>query len=60
MTDKVRKALEAARHELTTLHGLLAADGVAPQETWAIDTSATIALIDEALSESAGTSTRPS
>ena len=51
MTEKQRKALESARHELTTLHGLIAADGAAPQETWSIDTGDVVAAIDEALSE---------
>lgn len=46
---KQRSALEAARHELTTLHGLIAADGAAPHETWSIDTSSVVAMIDEAL-----------
>ena len=53
MTDKQRQALEAARHELTTLHGLTAADGAAPLETWVIDTHAVTAAIDEALMETA-------
>lgn len=42
-------ALEAARHALTSLHGLVAHDDEAPGETFAIDESATIALIDAAL-----------
>ena len=46
------RALLAAEHELTTLHGLLAADGAAPSETWTIDTSETLALISEALGRS--------
>jgi hypothetical protein len=60
MNDKQRKALEAARHELTTLHGLIAADGAAPQETWPIDTSAVVAAIDEAINEVSCTDSRPS
>jgi hypothetical protein len=36
-------ALKAAQHELTTLHGLVAADGASPAQTWNIDTSATLA-----------------
>ena len=50
MNDRSRKALEIARHELTTLHGLIAADGAAPSETWSIDTCAAVAAIDDALS----------
>ena len=53
MNDRSRKALEIARHELTTLHGLIAADGAAPSETWSIDTSAAVVAIDDALSEGA-------
>jgi len=49
MNDRSRKALEIARHELTTLHGLIAADGAAPSETWSIDTSAAVVAIDDAL-----------
>lgn len=33
------KALEAAHHELTTLHGLKVFDEAAPGEVWSIDTS---------------------
>jgi hypothetical protein len=49
MKPETKQALEAARHELVTLDGLLAADGCAPHETWTIDTSAVVALIDAAL-----------
>ncbi len=52
MSDKVRTALEAAREELNALHGMVAADETAPEQTWVIDASATIALIDEALADS--------
>lgn len=47
----VRRALEVARHELVTLHGLLAADSAAPNETFEIDTIEAVDLIDEALKE---------
>lgn len=47
----VRRALEVARHELVTLHGLVVADGAAPDETFEIDTSDVVELIDEALKE---------
>ena len=46
-----RRALEVARHELVTLHGLVVADGAAPDETFEIDTSDVVELIDEALKE---------
>lgn len=42
------KALEAARHELITLHGLKAFDGAAPGEVWALDTSSAVKQIDDA------------
>lgn len=47
----VRRALEVARHELVTLHGLIAADGAAPNETFEVDTIEAVDLIDEALQE---------
>jgi hypothetical protein len=47
--EKIREALEDARHELTTLHGLYAFDGEAPEESWRLDTSKTLAKLDEAL-----------
>lgn len=56
--EQMKKALEEARHELTTLHGLVAADGAAPQETWVIDTNAVIAVIDQALNEALCTDPR--
>lgn len=59
MTEKERKALEIARHELTTLHGLIAVDGAAPNETWSIDTSAAVAAIDDALNEASCTDSHP-
>ena len=53
-------ALHVARHELVTLHGLIAADGAAPQEAFVIDTREAVALIDEALTVFENTSIRPS
>lgn len=47
--ELVWHALEVARHELATLHGLIAFDGAAPSETFAIDTSAAREAVDEAL-----------
>jgi hypothetical protein len=55
-----RRVLEMARHELTTLHGLIAADGMAPAETWQIDTCKTVAEIDAVLSESSRKDSPPS
>ena len=54
MTELQREAMEAARHELVTLDGLIAADGAAPAEIFVIDTKATIAKIDAALTEFSG------
>lgn len=51
IATSARQALELARHELTTLHGLLAADGMAPSEIWSIDTGEVVAKIDTVLSE---------
>ena len=51
ITEKLRDALEMARHELTTLHGLIAADGAAPRETWSIDTMGVTSVIDDVLNE---------
>jgi len=45
-----RAAMEAARYELVTLDGLLAADGAAPGETWTINVRAVIRQLDKALS----------
>jgi len=47
--ERMRPALEAARHELTTLHGLTVCDAAAPSETWTIDTSEIVRAIDEAI-----------
>lgn len=60
MDDKGRKSLEMARHELTTLHGLIAAEGAAPNETWSIDTSEAVSVIDDALNEVSCTDSHPS
>ena len=55
----IKSALESARHELTTLHGLVAADGAAPNETWPLDESHIIRQLDEAI-ESVDTDSLPS
>lgn len=47
--SKYKEVLEMARHELITLHGLIAADGMAPRETWMIDTGLAVKEIDEVL-----------
>lgn len=51
MTHFQRAAIEAARHELVMLDGLVVLGSMAPGETWTIDTSALVAQLDEALSE---------
>lgn len=58
-TNLIKSALEAARHELTTLHGLIAADGAAPTETWTLDESHIIRQLDVAI-EAVDSDTRPS
>ena len=57
MTSLEREAMEYARHELTTLHGLVAADGAAPTITWEIDTSVAVAKLDTVLTAVAETDT---
>jgi hypothetical protein len=50
--DVVEKALPAllvAHHELTTLAGLYAFDGMAPEVTWRVDTSRATQEIGRAL-----------
>jgi hypothetical protein len=47
-TDPIRRALEAAQHELTALHGLHAHDGD-PAQTWQVDTAGVLAQLDAAL-----------
>lgn len=49
--DQMEDALEAARHTLSTLHGLLAADGAAPEERWTLDTNEEVQQIDAALAQ---------
>ena len=44
-----RRVLEMARHELTVLHGLIATDRANSDETWEVDTSKTVAAIDDLL-----------
>jgi len=56
----VRRALEVSRHELVTLHGLVVADGAAPNETFEIDTNGAVGLIDKALSALGDNDNRPS
>ena len=52
MNPEIKAALEAARHELVTLHGLLAADGVAPEETFSIDTTKIVEQLDSVIEAS--------
>lgn len=52
LSAELRRALEAAHHELATLNGLMAYDGVdtrTPPEAFQIDTSKTMALIEQVL-----------
>ena len=47
----VQQALSVARHELATLHGLVAVDAAAPAESFSIDTNEPVALIDKTLEQ---------
>ena len=47
----VQQALTVARHELATLHGLVAGDAATPDKSFSVDTSEAVALIDKALSQ---------
>ena len=58
MTSQIEKALEKARYELVTLHGLLAADGACPGITWSIDVGSTIDELDAAIKQFSGTDTQ--
>jgi hypothetical protein len=44
-----RRVLQFVHHELTILNGLLAADGAAPDQTWTIDTTDALMLVDYVL-----------
>lgn len=55
-----RKALTVALHELTTFDGLTAYDGAAPGETFEIDASEAVKLIEEALRILGDSDSRPS
>ena len=57
-STKVRRALERARHAISTLNGLVAADGEAPGETWTIDERDVVRYLDEAI-ESFGSDRGP-
>lgn len=48
---KIKKVLEEAQHELTTLHNLTVTDNVESGVTWVTDASQVLMLIDEILSE---------
>ena len=50
MSENVKKALEDARHELVTLHNLTVTDNIESGETWVVDTTPIVQLIDGALS----------
>lgn len=46
LSEALVDVIEVARHELTTLNGLLASDAAAPSETWQIDTTEIIKRLD--------------
>lgn len=47
----VQQALTVARHELATLHGLVAVDAAAPDESFSIDTNEAVALLDTVMEQ---------
>ncbi|WP_161553509.1 hypothetical protein [Acinetobacter wuhouensis] len=49
--EAIKKALEDARHELTTLHNLTVTDNIESGVTWVTDVSSTLKLIDDVLNE---------
>lgn len=49
--DAVKQALLIARHELTTLHGLIVTDNTKSDVSWVVDTNDSLRLLDIALSE---------
>lgn len=51
MSDIVKQALEAARHELVTLHGLVVTDKPVGGNVFVIDTSEAISKLDKAIQE---------
>ena len=50
MSKNVKKALEDARRELVTLHNLTVTDNIESGETWVVDTTPIVQLIDGPLS----------
>jgi hypothetical protein len=51
MTEEIRKLLEDLRHDLVTMHGMGAFDGVAPHITFTVNNEKLIRRIDEALGD---------
>ena len=49
--ETIKKVLEEARHELTTLHNLTVTDNIESGVTWIVDTSNILKLLDTALKE---------
>lgn len=49
ITCVARQALEGVKHELTVMHGLMVVDAEAKDETFLIDTAATLQTVDDAL-----------
>lgn len=49
--EAIKKALEDAQHELTTLHNLTVTDNIESGVTWVTDVSGTLKLIDDVLNE---------
>lgn len=51
INEAIKKALEDAQHELTTLHNLTVTDNIESGVTWVTDVSSTLKLIDDVLNE---------
>lgn len=49
--DNIKKVLEEARHELTTLHNLTVTDSIESGITWVTDTTSVIEIINKTISE---------
>ena len=49
--DNIKKVLEEAQHELTTLHNLTVTDSIESGITWVTDTTSVIEIINKTISE---------
>lgn len=54
MSELIKKALEVARHELTTLHNLTVTDKPESGRVWVSNTNDAVSLIDQAINQLSG------